>query len=197
MIKKLNPKHGGKSNGFLNNYFEQNCSDINKGKDFCIKQVIRNVKKNDISQFYDLVGESLKAIGFKKVIVSREGDTNNRMDAIIVEKETSIPIKIKSPAEVEHINVKSIRQALENKIILLSRKFYSTKRDTSSLAIGFLYPNERSTVFELINNIYDTFKINIGLVDFETIISLRWDAEVDGKAFDLNRIRSLKGRLEC
>ena len=32
MIKKLNPKHGGKSNGFLNNYFEQNCSDINKGK---------------------------------------------------------------------------------------------------------------------------------------------------------------------
>ena len=59
MIKKLNPKHGGKSNGFLNNYFEQNCSDINKGKDFCIKQVIRNVKKNDISQFYDLVGESL------------------------------------------------------------------------------------------------------------------------------------------
>lgn len=195
MIRKLKPKCDNESIRSSENYFEQHCSDISEGKEVCIRQVIKNISSYDISEFYGLIGESLEVIGFEKVIVSREGDTNNRMDAIIVEEETSIPIEIKSPAEVEYINVKSIRQALENKIVLLSRKFYPTKKEISSLAIGYLYPNKRSDVFELIDNIYGSFKINIGIIDFETIISLRWDAEVDGKNFNLNQIRKLKGRL--
>lgn len=52
-------------------------------------------------------------------------------------------VEIKSPTEEMHISVKAIRQALENKIILLSRKTYITTNKCSTYAVGYFPPNDR------------------------------------------------------
>jgi hypothetical protein len=77
----------------------------------------KDTYKDYTIEFYEVIGDLLEYIGFHKVSVTRDGDTNNRMDAIIIDKVRSVPIEIKSPKEIEYINVKSIRQALENKIV--------------------------------------------------------------------------------
>ena len=68
--------------------------------------------------------------------------------------------EIKSTGEETEISVKAIRQALENKIIFLSRKQYKTDNETTSLAIGYNLPNMRSEVFELIEDIHNSFKLS-------------------------------------
>ena len=68
---------------------------------------------------------------------SRPGDNGARWDAIIVDSEESIPIEIKSPTEEQHLSLKAIRQALENKVILLSRETHPTLPETTSLAVGY------------------------------------------------------------
>ena len=115
------------------------------------------------------------------------------MDAIIIDKERSIPIEIKSPKEIEYINIKSVRQALENKIVLLSRKFYPTQKEVSSLAIGFEYPNERSGVYEAIDDIYKTFNISVGIISFGSLLRLFFEKTVNKKDVDLEEIYYLKG----
>lgn len=146
-------------------------------------------------EFYEVMGDILETIGFEKVSVTREGDTNNRMDAIIIDKSKSIPIEIKSPREIEYINIKSIRQALENKIVLLSREFYPSKAETTSLSVGFSYPNDRSGVYELIDDIYETFHIKIGIIDFGDLLQLFYKVMVEKQEIDLDKIYNLKGRF--
>ena len=146
-------------------------------------------------EFYEVIGYILESIGFNKVSVTREGDTNNRMDAIIIDDAQSIPIEIKSPKEVEYVNIKSIRQALENKIVLLSRQFYPTTPETTSLSIGFNYPNVRSGVYELIDDIEATYNIKIGIIDFEDLLTCFYNVVVLKEEFDLNKIYNLKGKF--
>lgn len=147
-------------------------------------------------EFYEVIGDILEEIGFSKVSVTREGDTNNRMDAIIIDDKRSIPIEIKSPKEIEYINVKSVRQALENKIVLLSRKFYSTEKDVTTLAIGYDYPNDRSGVYEAIDDIFDTFNIKVGIISFATLLKMFYRKRIEKLDIDLEVIYYLKGRLD-
>jgi hypothetical protein len=147
-------------------------------------------------EFYEVIGDILEEIGFNKVSVTREGDTNNRMDAIIIDDKRSIPIEIKSPKEVEYINVKSVRQSLENKIVLLSRKFYSTEREVSTLAIGYDYPNDRSGVYEAIDDIFDAFNIKVGIISFSTLLKMFYRKRIENTDIDLEVIYYLKGRLD-
>ena len=147
-------------------------------------------------EFYEVIGDILEEIGFSKVSVTREGDTNNRMDAIIIDDKRSIPIEIKSPKEIEYINVKSVRQALENKIVLLSRKFYSTEKDVTSLAIGYHYPNDRSGVYEAIDDIFETFNIKVGIISFSTLLKMFYSKRIEKVDIDLELIYYLKGRLD-
>lgn len=146
-------------------------------------------------EFYEVIGELLQEIGFGNVSVTREGDTNNRMDAIIIDDRRSIPIEIKSPKEIEYINVKSIRQALENKIVLLSRKFYPTESDVTTLAIGYDYPNERSGVYEAIDDIFETFNIKIGIISFSSLLKIFYSKKKHNSSIDLELIYYLKGRF--
>lgn len=147
-------------------------------------------------EFYDYVGEILRLIGFSNVIVSREGDVNCRFDAIIVDKEATIPIEIKSPKEVVEINIKSIEQALENKIVLLSREFYNTRVDTSSFAIAFEYPPDRSGVYELIEDIKNSFGYNIGIIGIGDLLSLAYDVVKLGRKVDKEYLSTLRGKLK-
>ena len=169
--------------------------DIKKGELFCIEQVLPQIKNYDKYNFYPLIGELLYEIGLN-ITITRDGDTNNRADAIIIESLYSIPIEIKSPAEIPYINIKSIRQALENKIILLSRKFYTTDYMTSTLAIGFNYPEERSEVPNLIDDFFNTYNINVGYIDISDILKLHFNYIINNKKFDIDRIRKLKGKFK-
>ena len=147
-------------------------------------------------EFYDIIGLILKHIGFKNTHVSRGGDVNNRMDAIIIDDENSIPIEIKSPGESKEINIKSIRQACENKVIILSRKFYQTTNDTTSLAIAFQYPPERSDVYELIVDIKNAYNFNIGIIDIDDLLSLVWDIEEDVGELDFDYFNTFSGKFD-
>ena len=147
-------------------------------------------------EFYEIIGLILRHIGFKNPQVSRGGDVNNRMDAIIIDEENSIPIEIKSPGESKEINIKSIRQACENKVIILSRKFYKTTENTTSLAIAFRYPPERSDVYELIDDIKNAYHFNIGIIDIDDLLSLVWDIAEGIGELDFDYFNTFCGKFD-
>lgn len=193
MLKKLQHKKDTENEKFQHIIQLQTIA-RNKVEGEFIKEAI-SLYANFTIEFYEVIGDILKYLGFQKVSVTREGDTNNRMDAIIIDNMRSIPIEIKSPKEIEYINVKSVRQALENKIVLLSRSFYPTQNDVTSLAIGFQYPNDRSGVYELIEDINKTYGFKIGIIDFTDLLKLFYIKCEKGVSPDLEKIYYLNGKL--
>lgn len=159
-----------------------------------IKEASRVLSSYNI-EFYEVIGHLLKNIGFNNISITRGGDTNNRIDAIIIDKQRTIPIEIKSPTETEYINIKSVRQALENKIILTSRQFFPSTIATTSLVIGYSYPNERSGVYEAIDDFEVTYGFKIGIISLEVLLELYFKSK-RGFALDLERIYNLKGPLK-
>lgn len=146
-------------------------------------------------KFYQYIGEILKIIGFD-AIVTREGDVNCRFDATIKDDKASIPIEIKSPQEDIQINIKSIRQAFENKIVLLSRKFYPTDIEVTSLAIAQKYPPTRSDLYELIEDVYKAWHIKIGIINLENLLSLVYDININHKILDKEYFNHFKGKFD-
>jgi len=147
-------------------------------------------------EFYDYIGLILKHIGFPNPHVTREGDVNCRFDATLIDNNYSVPIEIKSPREDREINIKSIRQAFENKIVLLSRKFYKTQLNTTSLAIAFEYPPTRSDIYELIDNIKEAFGYNIGIINIDDLLCLVYDIQVNHRVFNFDYFYTLKGQFD-
>lgn len=142
-----------------NEIFDIISQNENKGFDFLFDVLYKKYENSNKDIFYPLIGDILNYLGFN-CIVSRNGTNYERYDAIIV-SERSIPIEIKSPGEEKNISVKAVRQALENKITLLSRKNYKTDWNTSTLVIGYNLPNDRAEVSALINDIKSTYNITI------------------------------------
>ena len=142
--------------------------------------------------FYPLVADLLCIIGFN-CKVSRCGQNYERADAIIIDDKYSIPIEIKSPGEEREISVKAIRQALENKIIFLSRQHYRTDNETTSLVIGYNLPNLRSEVFELIEDIHNAFNFNISVLSFTDLLVMAVSVINSGKEISIQNFRTLRG----
>lgn len=142
--------------------------------------------------FYPLIATLFKIMGFV-CSFSRPGDNGARWDAIIDDPKRSIPIEIKSPTEEQHLSIKAIRQALENKIILLSRKTHITTPDVSTLAVGYYMPNERAEVTRLISDFKETYGYRIGVIDLKSLLSLAVSILVDGKGFDKEKLYKLEG----
>lgn len=128
---------------------------------------------------------------------SRPGDNGARWDAIVVHETNSIPIEIKSPTEEHHLSMKAIRQALENKVILLSRKTHITTPDTASLAVGYYLPNDRAEVTRLIKDIKEVYGFRIGVIDLKTLITIAVSIIEDNKSFDLKRLFELEGYADA
>ena len=124
---------------------------------------------------------------------SRDGVNGERWDAMIRDPERSIPIEIKSPTEEMHLSVKAIRQALENKIVLLSRETYKTTPDTSSYAVGYLLPNNRAEVFDLIENIKKTFGYSIAVFDIATLVKIAVNIVLFDTGIDREELFGLEG----
>ena len=134
------------------------------------------------TKFYPLVAMLFRVMGLD-CQASRPGDNGARWDAIIVDSEESIPIEIKSPTEEQHLSLKAIRQALENKVILLSRGTHPTLPETTSLAVGYYLPNDRAEVTNLMSDFKTAFGYNIGIIDLKTLLTIAVTIVYDEKTF--------------
>lgn len=164
------------------------------------KEIINNLFEYYIdatqTTFYPLIATLFKIIGFK-CSFSRPGDNGSRWDAIIDDSIRSIPIEIKSPTEEQHLSIKAIRQALENKIILLSRHTYETTPETTTLAVGYYMPNERAEVNRLIYDFRKTYGYRIGVIDLKTLLTMAVSILIDGQGFDKEQLYTLEGMLHA
>lgn len=143
--------------------------------------------------FYPLIADLFTLIGFR-CHYSRPGVNYERWDAIAVDDAYTIPIEIKSPTEEEYISVKAVRQALENKVILLSRRPYHTDWNTVTLAVGYYPPNERAEVTRLIADIKDTFGVRIGIIDFQSLLMMASESVRNG-GVHVAEVRQMEGLI--
>lgn len=142
--------------------------------------------------FYPFVAMLFRIMGLN-CYASRSGDNGARWDLIIKDSVESIPVEVKSPAEAPHLPLKAIRQALENKIMLLSRKEYPTLPNTTSLAVCYYLPNDRAESTNLINDIHTAYGFNIGIIDFHTLLTIAVTIIYDAKTFDISEFNRLEG----
>jgi hypothetical protein len=122
-------------------------------------------------KFYPLIGNIFSVLGLDCEI-SPHGVNSRRWDAVIKSNDDSLPIEIKSPTEELNISVKAIRQAVENKIILQSRKSLKNKRPSTSLAVGFDLPANRAEVSQLISDFKSVFEIDIAVIGIDYLLKL-------------------------
>lgn len=141
------------------------------GLDVVARAVSSEYKGTSKGIFYPAVAELFCCLGYQCEL-SRVGVNYQRMDALVKHSTQSIPIEIKSPGEEEFISVKGVRQALENKIVLMARKYAPSLWQTTSLLVGFELPADRSEVSGLVGDIYATYNISVGVVDFHSLIHL-------------------------
>lgn len=151
---------------------------------------IKIMKQKD---FYPLVANLLGLIFNRKAFAPPAGNNNMRYDVIIPDESYSIPVEVKSPTEEKILSIKAIRQALENKVLLLARKPFKTEYDISSFAIGFNIPNTRSDAYKLIDEIHQTYGINIAIMDMEELISAAFYCSKSNRYFDISEFKNKKG----
>ena len=149
-------------------------------------------KRANKNEFYPFIARLFRVLGYN-CEHSRHGVNAQRWDAIIIDTEQSIPIEIKSPGEEEFLSVKAIRQALENKVILLSRRSYPTQPLTTSLVVGYNLPNDRSEVASLVADIHTAFGVVIGVIDLRSLLRLVAATVLQGKEHNRDEFRSLHG----
>lgn len=154
---------------------------------------ISTMKQTD---FYPLIADLLGFIFNRDSFAPSAGNNNMRYDVMIPDGKYSIPVEVKSPTEQEVLSVKAIRQALENKILLLSRKPYPTIFDVSSIACGYKVPNDRSDVYKLIEEIYETYKINISILDVETLIKAAFYCARTNSYYDVAEFIGKRGVIK-
>jgi hypothetical protein len=74
---------------------------------------------------------------------------------------------------------------------------FPTRFETTTLAVGYLYPNTRSDVDELIEDIASVYNINVGIVSLEVLLVLAWNYHVRGDRSVANSLKSLRGRASA
>lgn len=166
-----------------------------KSKKHAVSYLFESYRGSKQDSFYPLIADLFSIIGFP-CRESRAGDNGARWDAIIVDSKDSIPIEIKSPTEEEYLSLKAVRQALENKIILLSRQHHNSRRETTSLVVGYHLPNSRAEVSTLIDYFYHSYQVRIGLIGLETLLELAVESVSSQRQPQKNSVIELKGILK-
>jgi hypothetical protein len=165
------------------------------GLENAINHIFNNFAGINKEEFYPLVARLFRFLGYD-CEHSRAGVNYQRWDAIIKHESESIPIEIKSPGEEEFISVKAVRQALENKIILLSRKPFPTKPDTTTLVVGYRLPNNRAEVVSLIDDIYKAYGVIIGVIDTRSLLVMVAAKIFNNKTINHKDLVKLHGVIE-
>ena len=126
---------------------------------------------------------------------SRPGVNYQRWDASVWIERHAVPVEIKSPTEEMFLSTKSVRQALENKVVLLSRGGLDTNRDLPSLVVGYRIPNERGDLSMLIDDIFKAYGLRIGILDLESLVTLALRSINEKVTIDPRQLASLCGFL--
>ena len=163
-----------------------------KSTEQIVKILVEEHREDNKGEFYPLVETLFRIIGVD-CRKSRDGVNAERWDAMIRDAHKSIPIEIKSPGEEENVSIKAIRQALENKIVLLSRKTYITDCQTSSFVVGYKAPNDRAEVAELIQNIKETYGYKIAVFDIASLFLMAVNIIVNKKGINIEKLYGLEG----
>jgi hypothetical protein len=146
-------------------------------------------------EFYPLVTHLFQILGYNSDY-SRQGVNYQRWDACVWLGSDAVPIEIKSPTEELFLSTKAVRQALENKVILLARRGLNTKRELTSLIVGFNLPNQRGDMTMLINDIFKAYGFRIGVLSLEGLAKLAIRGIVDDVTVDPEQLGSLCGFLD-
>lgn len=163
-----------------------------KNKKQIAKIIFDDCRMDKEAQFYPFVAMLFRIMGLDGK-ASRRGDNGSRADVMIIDNKHSIPVEVKSPTEVEYISLKAIRQAVENKVIILSHEEYKTTKETTSLAVGYYLPNDRAEISNLIKDIKKAYGFNIGVIDLMTLLNITITIICDNKSFDLEQLYTLEG----
>lgn len=169
---------------------------------------VGNISQSDASDLADLISERLKPLkanGFYPIVAnylrllgfeatsSNVGDTSSRADVRIFADGGLVPIEVKSYTEVQMINMKSVQQALENKVLSARHDEAAKPSPLSSLVIGFHYPSQRALILEMIDHIYQAFGFKVGLVSINRLVEEAILHRCNKIEFDANRLVHLKG----
>lgn len=154
-----------------------------------ISERLRPLKAN---AFYPIVANYLRLLGFEATS-SNVGDTSSRADVRIFADDGLVPIEVKSFTEVQMINMKSVQQALENKVLSARHDEADKPSALSSLVIGFDYPSQRALILEMIDHIYKAFGFKVGLVSINRLVEEAILHRCNNIEFDTNRLINLKG----
>lgn len=144
--------------------------------------------------FYPLVTHLFQVLGFKSDC-SRAGVNYQRWDACVWVGDYALPVEIKSPTEEVMLSTKAVRQALENKVILLSRGGLKTQRDLTSLVVGYRLPNERGEMSNLIDDVFKAFGLCLGVIDLRTLAHLALLVVCNGVTINADQLRTFRGFL--
>ena len=146
------------------------------------------------SEFYPLVANLLSLLGFP-TSVSRAGVNYQRWDGWVALSGYTAPIEIKSPTEEMYVSTKAVRQAIENKVVLLARGGLPTTRELTSLIVGYQIPRERGDLSTLIDDVYTAFGFNIGVLDLPTLCVLAIRSASESVTVDEDQLSYLRGFL--
>lgn len=154
-----------------------------------------NHAKDTQGVFYPLVTNLFQILGFKSDY-SRKGVNYQRWDACVWVGDYALPVEIKSPTEEVVLSTKAVRQALENKVILLSRGGLDTRPELASLVVGNRIPNERGEMSNLIDDVFKAFGLRLGVIDLTTLAHLALRAVRDNVTIDAEQLSQLRGFLD-
>lgn len=115
-----------------------------------------NHSRDTQTAFYPLVTHLFQILGLASDY-SRAGVNYQRWDACVMADGYALPVEIKPPTEEITLSTKAVRQALENKVILLSRGGLETRQELTSLVVGNRLPNERGEMSNLIDDVFKAF----------------------------------------
>ena len=146
------------------------------------------------TEFYPLVSGLFRLLGFESKN-SPKGNNYQRWDGWVDLDGTVAPIEIKSPTEEIALSTKAIRQALENKVVLLARGGLNMSEDTTTLIVGYQIPNERGEMSTLIDDVFQAFNISIGVIDLRTLTLLAIRAVTEKLTVQSDQLRTLRGFL--
>lgn len=145
--------------------------------------------------FYPLVTHLFQCLGYKSDY-SRAGVNYQRWDACVWVGNDALPVEIKSPTEELFLSTKAVRQALENKVILLARGGLATKRDLTSLVVGNRLPNERGDMSNLIDDVFAAYGFRLGVLDLTTLAHLALRSISEGVTIEAAQLSQLRGFLD-
>lgn len=154
-----------------------------------------NHSRDTQTGYYPLVTHLFQILGYKSDY-SRAGVNYQRWDACLWIGNDAIPVEIKSPTEELFLSTKAVRQALENKVILLARGGLKTRRELTSLVVGNRLPNERGDMSNLIDDVFGAYGLRLGVLDLTSLAHLALRSIREGVTIDAIQLSQLRGFLD-